>query len=63
MARTRAIPSAFERQNHLQAVVATCVPVTPGQAPVSRTSDGHKLAAMPPEEFYVKRISYFSGLP
>jgi hypothetical protein len=58
-----ATPSAFERQNHLQAVVATCVPVTPGQAPVSRTSDGHKLAAMRPEEFYVKRVSNISGLP
>jgi hypothetical protein len=61
--RIRAIPSAFERQNHLQAVVATCVPAMPGQAPVSRTSDGHKLAAMRPEEFYVKRVGNISGLP
>jgi hypothetical protein len=60
---SNAIPSAFERQNHLPAVVATCVPVVPGQAPVSRTSDGHKLAAMRPEEFYVKRIGHFRGLP
>ena len=58
-----ATPSAFERQNHLPAVVATCVPALPGQAPVSRTSDGHKLAAMRPEEFYVKRVSHISGLP
>jgi hypothetical protein len=61
--RFRAIPSAFERQNHLQAVVATCVPAVPGQAPVSRTSDGHKLAAMRPEEFYVERIGNIRGLP
>src|SRR2546427_2707244 len=46
--RNAANPSGFERQAISLQVWPTCIPASPGAAPIFGNSDGHKLAAMRP---------------